>query len=205
MVHITLVLFELSNDLLNQRDRGSLGAYPKRTTKRGRRTAPNCLEARSRLCHPGLGARLPDPAQNSALQGEIDQIMNQQPILQEQIAAQLAGTGTSLINAGATSANLYGNLYQALVQNDTTQAANAGKAIASLAAAMAGKSQATRSALRPSRSGNRWLTPQLKIRRRADSSLATWFHAENSPAGSDRTRGQAVRRAPAALTDQSAQ
>jgi len=70
--------------------------------------------------------------------------MEQQPILQEQIAAQLAGTGTSLINAGgATSAGLSGNLYQALVRNDTTQAANAGKAIASLAAAMAGKSQAT--------------------------------------------------------------
>jgi hypothetical protein len=74
---------------------------------------------------------------------EIDQINEQQPILQEQIAAQLAGTGTSLINAGATSAGLSGSLYQALVANDTTQAANAGKAIASLAAAMAGKSQAT--------------------------------------------------------------
>jgi hypothetical protein len=69
--------------------------------------------------------------------------MEQQPILQERLAAQLASTGTSLIGAGAQSAGLSGNLYQALVQNDTTQAANAGKAIASLAAAMASKSQAT--------------------------------------------------------------
>jgi hypothetical protein len=96
--------------------------------------------AKSRAAAQGQSA---DPAQNSALQAEINQIMEQQPILQEQIAAQLAGTGTSLINAGATSAGLSGNLYQALVQNDTTQAANAGKAIASLAAAMAGKSQAS--------------------------------------------------------------
>ena len=96
--------------------------------------------AKSRAAANGQSA---DPAQNTQLQGEINQIMEQQPILQEQIAAQLAGTGTSLINAGATSAGLSGNLYQALVQNDTTQAANAGKAIASLAAAMAGKSQAT--------------------------------------------------------------
>jgi hypothetical protein len=96
--------------------------------------------AKSRAAAQGQSA---DPAQNTALQAEINQIMEQQPILQEQIAAQVAGTGTSLINAGATSAGLSGNLYQALVQNDTTQAANAGKAIASLAAAMAGKSQAT--------------------------------------------------------------
>jgi hypothetical protein len=96
--------------------------------------------AKSRASAQGQSA---DPKQNSQLQGEIDQIMEQQPILQERLAAQLASTGTSLIGAGAQSAGLSGNLYQALVQNDTTQAANAGKAIASLAAAMASKSQAT--------------------------------------------------------------
>jgi hypothetical protein len=96
--------------------------------------------AKSRAAAQGQSA---DPAQNSVLQAEINQIMEQQPILQEQLAAQLASTGTNLIGAGASSAGLSGNLYQALVQNDTTQAANAGKAIASLAAAMAGKSQAT--------------------------------------------------------------
>jgi hypothetical protein len=84
-----------------------------------------------------------DPNQNTALAKQIQEIQNQQPILQEQLAAQLAGTGTSLINAGATSAGLSGSLYQALVANDTTQAANAGKAIALLAAALSGKSQAT--------------------------------------------------------------
>jgi hypothetical protein len=97
-------------------------------------------KAKSDAAAQGLST---DPSQNSALQSKIEEIQNQQPILQEQLAAQLAGTGTSLINAGATSAGLSGSLYQALVQNDTTQAANAGKAIATLAAAMAGKSQAT--------------------------------------------------------------
>jgi hypothetical protein len=96
--------------------------------------------AKSRAAAQGQST---DPAQNTQLQGEIDQINSQQPILQEQIAAQLAGTGTSLIGSGATAAGLSGSLYQALVANDTTQAANAGKAIASLAAAMAGKSLAT--------------------------------------------------------------
>jgi hypothetical protein len=81
-----------------------------------------------------------DPAQNTALATQIQEIQNQEPILQEQIAAQLAGTGTSLIQAGAGAAGLSGTLYQALVQNDTTQAANAGKAIATLAAALNGKS-----------------------------------------------------------------
>ena len=81
-----------------------------------------------------------DPTKNTALAAQIAEINNQQPILQEQIAQQLAGTGTSLINAGAGAAGLSGSLYSTLVQNDTTQAANAGKAIATLAAALNGKS-----------------------------------------------------------------
>jgi hypothetical protein len=96
--------------------------------------------AKSNAAAQGLSA---DPTQNTALAAEIEQIQNQQPILQEQIASQLAGTGTSLINAGATSAGLSGQLFSTLVANDTTQAANAGKAIASLAAALSGKTQAT--------------------------------------------------------------
>ncbi len=97
-------------------------------------------QAKSAAAAQGLST---DPTQNTALAAQIAEINNQQPILQEQIAQQLAGTGTSLINAGATAAGLSGNLYQALVQNDTTQAANAGKAIATLAAAMNGKSTNT--------------------------------------------------------------
>ena len=93
-------------------------------------------QAKSAAAAQGLST---DPTQNTALAAQIQEIQNQQPILQEQIAAQLAGTGTSLIGAGASAAGLSGNLYQALVQNDTTQAANAGKAIASLAAALNGK------------------------------------------------------------------
>ena len=94
-------------------------------------------QAKSNAAAQGLPT---DPTQNTALAAQIQQIMDQQPILQEQIASQLAGTGTSLINAGASAAGLSGSLYQALVQNDTTQAANAGKAIATLAAALNGKS-----------------------------------------------------------------
>lgn len=96
--------------------------------------------AKSNAAAQGLST---DPNQNTALQTQIQQIENQRPILQEQIAAQLAGTGTSLINAGAGAAGLSGGLYQALVQNETTQAANAGKAIATLAAALNGKSSNT--------------------------------------------------------------
>jgi hypothetical protein len=96
--------------------------------------------AKSNAASQGLST---DPTQNTALQSKIEEIENQRPILQEQLASQLAGTGTSLISTGAQAAGLSGSLYQALVANDTTQAANAGKAIASLAAAMAGKSQAT--------------------------------------------------------------
>lgn len=94
--------------------------------------------AKSNAAAQGLST---DPTQNTALATQIQEIQNQEPILQEQIAAQLAGTGTSLISAGAGAAGLSGQLYQALVQNDTTQAANAGKAIATLAAALNGKSQ----------------------------------------------------------------
>jgi hypothetical protein len=96
--------------------------------------------AKSNAAAQGLST---DPTQNSALAAQIAEIQNQEPIMQEQIASQLAGTGTSLINAGATAAGLSGQLYQSLVQNDTTQAANAGKAIATLAAALNGKSTNT--------------------------------------------------------------
>jgi hypothetical protein len=96
--------------------------------------------AKSNAAAQGLSA---DPTQNAALATQIQEIQNQAPILQEQIAAQLAGTGTSLINAGAGAAGLSGQLFGTLVQNDTTQAANAGKAISTLAAALNGKSTNT--------------------------------------------------------------
>jgi hypothetical protein len=96
--------------------------------------------AKSNAAAQGLST---DPTQNTALAAQIAEIQNQEPILQEQLASQLAGTGTSLINAGATAAGLSGSLYSTLVNNDTTQAANAGKAIATLAAALNGKSTNT--------------------------------------------------------------
>jgi hypothetical protein len=82
-----------------------------------------------------------DPTQNTALAAQIQEIQNQQPILQEQLAQQLATTGTALISDATTNLGISGNLYQSLVQNDTTQAANAGKAIAALAAAFNSKGQ----------------------------------------------------------------
>jgi len=93
--------------------------------------------AKSNAAAQGLST---DPTQNTALAATIESIQNQEPILQEQIASQLASTGTSLINAGATAAGLSGSLYSSLVSNDTTQASNTGKAIATLAAALNGKS-----------------------------------------------------------------
>ena len=62
------------------------------------------------------------------------------PGMQTQVASQLFSSGTSLVNSGAQAAGLSGQLFQALVQNDTVQAANTGKAIATRAAAMNGKS-----------------------------------------------------------------
>ena len=43
--------------------------------------------------------------------------------------------------SGQGAAGLSGQLYQTLVQNDTTQAGNIGKSISSLAAALNGKTQ----------------------------------------------------------------
>jgi hypothetical protein len=94
--------------------------------------------AKSNAAQQGLST---DPTQNTALAMQIQEIQNQQPILQEQIAQQLATTGTTLISDAAQNLGLSGNLYQSLVANDTTQAANAGKAIAALAAALSGKGQ----------------------------------------------------------------
>jgi hypothetical protein len=96
--------------------------------------------AKSNAAQQGLST---DPTQNTALAATIAQIQDQQPILQEQLAAQLASTGGNLLSTGASVAGISGNLYSSLVQNDTTQAANTGKAIAALAAALGGKSQAS--------------------------------------------------------------
>jgi hypothetical protein len=83
-----------------------------------------------------------DPTKNTALAATLAQIDNQEPAIISQVASQLFSSGTSLISAGQQAAGLSGQLYQALVSNDTTQTANIGKAIASLAAALNGKSQA---------------------------------------------------------------
>ena len=113
---------------------------PQYQTQIDQSIASAIANAKSNAAAQGLST---DPTQNTALATQIQEIQNQAPILQEQIASQLAGTGTSLINAGASASGLSGQLYQSLVQNDTTQAANAGKAIATLAAALNGKSTNT--------------------------------------------------------------
>src|SRR6266851_5548974 len=84
-----------------------------------------------------------DPTQNTALAAELAKIDASKPAMQSQVASQLFSSGSSLVSAGQGAAGLSGQLYQALVQNDTAAAANTGKAIATLAAAMNGRSQAT--------------------------------------------------------------
>ena len=84
-----------------------------------------------------------DPTQNTALAATLAKIDASKAGMQTQVATQLFSSGTSLVQSGATAAGLSGQLFTALVQNDTTQAANTGKAIATLAAAMNGKSTNT--------------------------------------------------------------
>jgi hypothetical protein len=82
-----------------------------------------------------------DPTQNTALAQTLAGIDNQRGQMQTAVASQLFSSGQGLIQSGQSAADLSGNLYQTLVQNDTQQAANTGKAIATLAAALNGKSQ----------------------------------------------------------------
>ena len=84
-----------------------------------------------------------DPTQNTSLQQTLAKIDASRPAMQTQVASQLFSSGSSLVSSGQNAAGLSGQLFQALVSNDTTQAANTGKAIASLAAALNGKSQAS--------------------------------------------------------------
>lgn len=84
-----------------------------------------------------------DPNQNTALATTLAKIDQQKPGMISNIASQLFTSGSSLVSAGQGAAGLSGQLYQALVQNDTTQAVNTGKAIAALAAALNGKAQAS--------------------------------------------------------------
>jgi hypothetical protein len=84
-----------------------------------------------------------DPTQNTSLAATLAGIDNQRAGMQAQVASTLFSSGTSLVNSGATAAGLSGQLYQSLVANDTASAANTGKAIATLAAALNGKSNNT--------------------------------------------------------------
>lgn len=83
-----------------------------------------------------------DPTKNTALATTLAKIDASEPQMISQVASQLFSSGSSLVSAGQSAAGLSGQLYQALVANDTTQAANTGKAIATLAAALNGKTNA---------------------------------------------------------------
>lgn len=83
-----------------------------------------------------------DPTKNSSLAATLAGIDNQRPGMVSSIAEKLASSGANLISAGQSAAGLSGQLYQALVSNDTAQAKNTGAAIASLAAALNGRTQA---------------------------------------------------------------
>jgi hypothetical protein len=83
-----------------------------------------------------------DPTQNTALAATLAKIDASRAGMQSQVAGQLFSSGSSLVSSGQQAAGLSGQLFQTLVQNDTTQAANTGKAIATLAAALNGKNSA---------------------------------------------------------------
>lgn len=83
-----------------------------------------------------------DPVKNTALAQTLAGIDNQRSGMVSQIAERLASSGATLINAGQSAAGLSGQLYTALVKNDNEQARNTGTAIANLAAALNGRTQA---------------------------------------------------------------
>lgn len=82
-----------------------------------------------------------DPTKNTALAQTLAGIDNQRAGMVSSIAEKLASSGATLINAGQAAAGLSGQLYSGLVANDTAQAKNTGAAIASLAAALNGRTQ----------------------------------------------------------------
>jgi hypothetical protein len=101
-------------------------------------------DAKTTAIANAAGQGLPtDPTKNTALATELAKIDASEPQMISQVASQLFSSGSSLVTAGQSAAGLSGQLYQALVANDTTQAANTGKAIATLAAALNGKSSAS--------------------------------------------------------------
>ena len=116
-------------------------------------------DAKTKAINNAVAAGQPgDPSKNSSLAASLAAIDNQQPQLIANLAQTLftagstnisAGTGatansaSSLLSSGAQATGLSGQLYSTLVQNDTAQAANTGKAIANLAAALNGKSPGT--------------------------------------------------------------
>lgn len=84
-----------------------------------------------------------DPTKNTALAQTLAGIDNQRAGMVSSIAEKLASSGATLISAGQSAAGLSGQLYSGLVANDTAAAKNTGAAIASLAAALNGRSQST--------------------------------------------------------------
>lgn len=80
-----------------------------------------------------------DPTKNTALAQTLAGIDNQRSGMVSSIAEKLASSGATLINAGQAAAGLSGQLYSGLVANDTAAAKNTGAAIASLAAALNGR------------------------------------------------------------------
>jgi len=84
-----------------------------------------------------------DPTKNTALAATLAGIDARKSGMISQVAQTLFSSGSSLVSAGQSAAGLSGQLYQALVQNDTAAAKNTGSAIATLAAALNGRSSNT--------------------------------------------------------------
>lgn len=92
--------------------------------------ATNAAKARaiSNMASQGMST---DPRHNTALASELAQIDVQIPILTAQI-------GQQLLSSGLTASGLASNVYTTLANIDQTQTAAIGKAIANMAAALAG-------------------------------------------------------------------
>ena len=79
-----------------------------------------------------------DPTRNSTLAQELAQVDARLPAMREQIAADLAKTGSGMVSAGLTASGISSGIYQTLANLENSQNNQRGAAIANFAAALNG-------------------------------------------------------------------
>lgn len=84
-----------------------------------------------------------DPIKNTALAQRIDTIKQNAVVQSAQLMQMLASTGTSLIGAGLSQAQLQQQIYDSLIKTDQAQSASTGKAIANFAGSLSSRPQNT--------------------------------------------------------------